>query len=265
VNYWTRQSIMLANQRDYLDQLFKVYPLSQNLKREISDKTIKDLEENFNRKDNIELIKKLLPLDLFPIKDSYVAYLKRDRAAVERNPKTINRLAGIMYDLGFDEMIENCTLPKETNRQIGPMFKEWVNKGSLGIDIVKTIDAFIDNDDDMILNMSDAEMMNFASTYFEYDRNKGIDFIARVNKKFVIAEAKFVTGLCGSYKALFDDAIGHWTSHYNSIDGFEVLPIAILDGVLYIQGNNKLHNFLRNNPNQTILSALFLREYLYSL
>ncbi|GAB1477359.1 hypothetical protein MASR2M70_21970 [Bacillota bacterium] len=265
MNYWTSQSIEIANQRDYLDQLFKVYPLSQNLKRELSETTISLLKKYYNQKDNQELINILLSLELFPIKDSYVAYLKRDRTAIERNPKTINRLAGLMYELGFDKMIENCTLPKETNRQIGPMFKAWIDKGYLGIDIARTVDAFADNDNDMILNMSDTEMMNFASAYFEYDRDKGIDFIARVNKKFVIAEAKFLTDYGGHQNAQFSDAISTLQARYNSIDGHPVLPMSILDGVLYISSNNKMFNYLVNNEDKTIVSALLLREYLYSL
>ena len=36
MNIWTQRSIELANQHDYLDQLFKVYPLSANEKKELS-------------------------------------------------------------------------------------------------------------------------------------------------------------------------------------------------------------------------------------
>lgn len=45
----------------------------------------------------------------------------------------------------------------------------------------------------------------------------------------------------------------------------EVIKIAIVDGVLYIKGRNKLYNFLQDNSELTVLSALVLREYLYSL
>ena len=37
------------------------------------------VEKAFNCNNNKELISNLLKLDLFPIKDSYVAYLKRDK------------------------------------------------------------------------------------------------------------------------------------------------------------------------------------------
>jgi hypothetical protein len=59
-----------------------------------------------------------LDFDLFPIKDSYVAYLKRDRGAIERNPNTVARLCGRLYEMGLDQIREKCSEPKETNRQI---------------------------------------------------------------------------------------------------------------------------------------------------
>ena len=45
----------------------------------------------------------------------------------------------------------------------------------------------------------------------------------------------------------------------------EVIKIAIVDGVLYIKGKHKLYKFLQDNSELVILSALVLREYLYSL
>lgn len=92
MNYRTQLSIELANQRDYLDQLFKVYPTIPDTIREINNEKWSMVEKEFRNRDNFALVNSLLSLDLFPIKDSYVAYLKRDKASIKRNPKTINRL-----------------------------------------------------------------------------------------------------------------------------------------------------------------------------
>ncbi|MDY0632889.1 hypothetical protein NMW18_09655 [Pasteurella multocida] len=35
MNIWTKKSISLANQKNYLDLLYKVYPMAVNLRREI--------------------------------------------------------------------------------------------------------------------------------------------------------------------------------------------------------------------------------------
>ena len=45
-------------------------------------------------------------------------------------------------DLG--ELYMKCSQPKETNRQIGPMFKKWVETGVLGFPL-KGVDAFANN------------------------------------------------------------------------------------------------------------------------
>lgn len=129
MNYWTQLSIEFANQRNYLDELYKVYPISPNLRREIPEDKIKCIQEAFDLRDNEELVRQLLDIELFPIKDSYVAYLKRDKTSLKRNPNTVNRIAGILYQMGFDAIIDKATEPKETNRQIGPMFKHWLDKG----------------------------------------------------------------------------------------------------------------------------------------
>ena len=130
MNYWTELSVKLANQTNYLDSLFKVYPMSPNIRREIADNKWDSIERAYNLENNELLIEELLSLELFPIKDSYVAYLKRDRSSIKRNPETVSRLAGHLYAMGLDEIFEKCTEPKETNRQIGPLFRRWIDKGT---------------------------------------------------------------------------------------------------------------------------------------
>ncbi|MGI6664531.1 MAG: hypothetical protein ACOX3W_03850 [Christensenellaceae bacterium] len=47
MNYWTQLSIELANQRDYLDQLFQVYPMANNIRRDLPSGFIDRLNEAF--------------------------------------------------------------------------------------------------------------------------------------------------------------------------------------------------------------------------
>ncbi len=162
MNYWTKLSIEYANQRSYLDDLFQVYPTILEGLREIDSKIWSNVEYHFKRKDNLALITELLNLDLFPIKDSYMAYLKRDKSALERNPRTINRICGRLYEMGLNKIFEKCSEPKETNRQIGPMFKDWINNKSLGVEPVDLND-FIANENDAILRASDNIMANLPN------------------------------------------------------------------------------------------------------
>lgn len=266
MNYWTTLSVEFANDRNYLDELYKIYPITPNLRRHISDDAIFSIRSSFDKKENKALIKELLKLDLFPVKDSYVPYLRRDSSAIERNPNTINRIAGNLYQMGIDAIFDKCTEPKETNRQMGPMFKNWLQSGVLGCEIYEDESDFLASNKNCILLASDNRMKNFAIQHLGYTRtSKGLDFIAKFNNKYVIGEAKFLTDFGGHQNDQFEDAISTLISDIDASCGKPVIKIAIIDGVLYIKGNNKLHNYLKEHSDLTILSALVLREFLYSI
>jgi hypothetical protein len=257
---WTSLSIEYASQRSYLDDLFHIYPTIPEGIRELNEKVWSKVETAFLQQDNDELIRALLKLNLFPIKDSYIAYLKRDSTSIDRNPRTINRICGRIYDLGLDKLYERCSEPKETNRQIGPMFREWLRKKPLGITPVG-LTEFLSNDGDAILDGSDKAMMDFAKRELGYNHNKGLDFVGRFNGKYVIGEAKFLTDFGGHQNAQFNDAIS--TVEAKKVNAVKV---AILDGVLYIKGNNKMYKAITETyKNYNIMSALVFREFLYQI
>ena len=260
MNKWTELSIEYANQRSYLDDLFQVYQTIPDGIREVNNEIWNSIEIAFSKKNNDLLIRELLKLDLFPIKDSYIAYLKRDKAAIERNPRTINRICGRLYEMGIDKIYKQCSIPKETNRQIGPMFKEWLRKKSLGIEPID-LQSFTSTKSDAILDGSDKAMMDFAREELNYKHNKGLDFVARFNGKYVIGEAKFLTDFGGHQNAQFADAIS--TIEAKNVKAEKV---ALLDGVLYIKGNNKMYKSITEiYKDYNIMSALVLRNYLYQL
>ena len=260
LNPWIEMSIEYANQRSYLDDLFQVYPTIPEGIRDLDDGLWKDVEKAFAKRDNIALLENLVKLDLFPIKDSYVAYLKRDKGALKRNPATADRLAGRLYEMGLDEIFSRSSEPKETNRQIGPLFKRWLNKKSLGVEPLK-MSEFLRAKGNAVLDGSDAEMMAFARAQLNYRHNKGLDFIGRFNGKYVIGEAKFLTDFGGHQNAQFNDAIATVRAR-----GVKAITVAILDGVLYIEGKNKMYKDITGRlRDENIMSALVLREFLYQI
>lgn len=260
MNYWTKLSIEYANQRNYLDDLFRVYPTIPDGIRDIDENTWKEIEEYYRRQESLNLIRTLLKLDLFPIKDSYVAYLRRDPSSIERNPATIDRLCGRIYELGLDRLFTECTRPKETNRQIGPLFRRWLNRGVLGIKPVG-IEEFLSSDGNAVLDAGDAEMMSFAREHLNYKHTKGLDFVGRFNGKYVIGEAKFLTDFGGHQNAQFNDAISTV-----SVKNVKAETVAILDGVLYIKGKHKMYREITGKYRKyNIMSSLVLREFLYQV
>jgi len=273
MNIWTQKSIELANQKNYLDLLYKVYPLSANLRREMNDVVKTDIERATSNQDNEALLNILISQTnakniVFPIKDSYVAYLKHDSSAITKNPNTVNRIAGILYEMGYEEIIDKATTPKETNRQIGPLFGAWVHSGALGATITTDSSVFLSATENMIFDGSDDDRMRFANQHLGYSRNKGLDFLAKFNNKYVIGEAKFLSDFGGSQNSDFEDAELTLRATFNPTNK-TVNKIAIIDGVLYINScaGRKPANKLRTNftDNEVILSAVLLRDYLYSL
>ncbi len=260
MNEYLKKSIELANNHDYLDRLYSVYPIANNIRRNINSEKIKELMEVYNEQDNKELVKLALKLELFPIKDSYVAFLKRYPKSIDKNPQTINRLAGIMYQLGWDKFIMNITEPKESNRQMGSKFSEWLNKKPLGL-LPTPLDEFINTEENAILRATDTKAKEFAQEKFGYTRNKGLDFVARFNGKYILGEAKFLTDFGGHQNAQLEDAL-------STIDTkvYDATMIAILDGVVFIDGENKMYTKLINDyKNKNIMSSLLLNEFCYSI
>ena len=162
--------------------------------------------------------------------------------------------------MGLKVIYQRCSEPKETNRQIGPMFKKWISKKSLGIEPV-TLNKFVENHEDAVLDASDHGMMNFANEHLGYKYNKGLDFIARFNKKYVIGEAKFLTDVGGHQNAQFNDAM-----RIIEAKTAKAVKVAILDGVLFIKGKNKMYQAITTEyKEKNIVSALLLREFLYQI
>lgn len=260
MNLWTELSIEYANQRSYLDDLFLVYPTIPEGIREIDSKRWKEIEIAFTNQDNFELIDHLLKLKKFPLKNSYVSFLRKDPTSLFRNPQTVNRLAGAVYEMGLSRLYEKCTEPKETNTQMGPMFSRWVHNKSLGIKPVP-VSEFLANTDNAILSGNDAVLLNFAYTHFGYNKEKGLDFIARFNGKYVLGEAKFITDIGGNQDKSFVDIISTIKADYNG-----AISVGIIDGIPWLKNKSKYYsNIVSKYRDYNIMSSLVLREFLYQI
>ena len=132
MNEWTKKSVEYAKNKDYLDQLFKVYTISKNPRRPLSDEKRKRIKDAIENKKYKELILACIDSEVFPIKDSYVGFLRKDKTSIDRNPETVNRIAGALIEMGYEEVIAAMERPAETNRQMGTVFTNWIDKGILG-------------------------------------------------------------------------------------------------------------------------------------
>lgn len=75
----------------------------------------------------------------------------------------------------------------------------------------------------------------------------------------------FLTDFGGHQNAQFNDAIATMKSVL-AASQYTVKTIAILDGVLYIKGKNKMFSDLATfADDEVIISAVLLRDYLFSV
>ena len=102
--------------------------------------------------------------------------------------------------------------------------------------------------------------MAFAKANLNYHREKGLDFVARFNGKYVIGEAKFLSRT--EVRKLWFWGCNSHTGNKN----VKAIKIAILDGVLYIPSKRKMYRFIIDPyKDYYIMSSLVLREFLYQL
>ena len=263
MNYWTQRSIEMAMNEDYLDRLFAIYSFGVDEEREpISKDKWNRIEQAYDNNDNCSLVRELLSLEKFPINNPYVGYFRKDDEAIERNPQLIFRLADKIRGFTKDELKRRCLEPKSNSRQMGQKFKDWLTEEHLGVRVVNSISEFTVDNNDAVLKGTDADLLSFAREHLGYTKDKGFDFLARVNGVYVIGEAKFITNYGGTQDEQFEDACS--TADLNLAD---VKTIAIVDGVPYIQKQKmrKYKTIFNDNPDRIVVSALLLKEYLDSL
>jgi hypothetical protein len=267
MNFWAEKSIDIANKGPYLDRLFEIYPVVPNGNRSLSDDQKEAIRIAHSEKIDDNLIDTLLDLDVFPISNSYVAYFKRDHEAIHRNPTIVHFLCEFLYEMTIEEIFQNCQTPIQSSRQIGPMFKRWVDSGSLGIPVFRDAKEFLVSKKDGILSLGDAALKDFVQTNLGYNLEKGLDLLARVKGTYLFGEAKFLTDFGGAQNNQFNSAFGLSETQFPSNQKCKkAIGISILDGICYIKNTGMMYSKIsQSKSNQVILSALLLGDYLKSL
>lgn len=289
---WVNESIKLAMdpEEKYLDRLLKVYPAAP-AKREIElkeedKKEIKALFEKIDTTNGaINLITYLIvSFEKFPIKYPYVAFLRAlsKKKGVEflkkylkENENLVNTLQNQLKEIGVEGIYAGITAPKEANRRMGTLFPKWLKEKFK--ENFRDENPLIKESEPGIyfLKGSDKQLLNFAQACLGYSSDKRPDFIGKVvsNKGkqfFIVGEAKFLTDYGGHQDRQLDDALHLLTevTFDPKIDGVEIIPVAVLDGVVWIEGSKDagMIKKVKELPDDKVaLSALLLEEFLNCL
>lgn len=248
---WARKTARLAQTGDYLDRLQEIYPVAPKARR-VAEGTIQTIREAFQKMDRAALVKVLLRSERFPYDESYAKYLRADPGALQRNPKTVERICNILFGMGLEKIVEGVMAPKKANTGRGNEFKRWA-KAHFKFADLKT---FKDSKSGVIfLDAHDTELRDFANSTLNTGLAKRPDFVAKSGRKFVIGEAKFLGETGGNQRTAFRDAMGV-AAHPTGT----AIKVAVLDGVVWIKGSS-FYNAVEASSVH-IFSALLLKDFL---
>lgn len=255
MNVWAKKTVKLAQEGDYLDRLHEIYPVEPK-PRTIANVKILEIQEAYKRKDKLTLINRLLDLEKFPYKDSYVAFLRRDRTSIQRNPETVNRIFSVLTSMGLPGIIQGITAPKEANTRRGNSFSRWLRNNFSFMDLG---DFKKSRKGVVLLSASEKELMHHCNNELEAGLQKRPDVLAKVDEKYVVGEAKFLSDLGGNQGRGFDDAI-----KVASNPARKAVKISLLDGIVWVESKCGLFQSIKNSS-LNVFSALLLRNFLQSL
>jgi hypothetical protein len=196
-------------------------------------------------------------LPKFPINDPYISSLRKYPFLLGKNPKTVKRIGKRLLSMDVDIVLELSTQPKSPSRQLGHSFKDWLM--SIGYRFLEE-DEFKKHKGIAFLGGSDTKLKSFANRELKIKNlKKGLDFILKINNKFIVGEAKFLTDHGGTQNNQFNDAV-----MVSKIKNDKVIGIAVLDGIVWFDSGNYMSRKVRK-INGVALSTLLLKDYIKSL
>lgn len=265
MNKWVQNSFKLAASRGYLDKLSDIYPVDTTVRREVNKKAESGISRAFKSGNKKELILTLLRLDRFPIDDPYIGFIRKDKSALDKNPKTLGRINKRLRALGLAGILEGVRKPESSSRKMGHTFKKWLHNSGYPVltadQILKTRARVA------VLAGGDAALKEFAKRELGYKGDKGLDLVIKTGKRFVIGEAKFISASGGTQDKSFRE-----TMNFIRQKGGGAMRIAVLDGIVWSGPKKKkgkkptlYESVARLNPKQIMLSALLLKNFIKTL
>lgn len=255
MHQWSLHTLQLVSTQNYLDRLQEIYAHEEG-ERNVTDATIDAIREAFSNGDAEALLEHLLGLEKFPYNDSYVAFLRKDRTAIQRNPRTVQRIYDVLGRMGIDGVIAGVKQAKEANTRRGPQFWNWIK---IQYPIVDEATFIASNDRIVLLGGGEEEGLRFCNNTLRLGIIKRPDLVAKAGGTYVVGEAKFLSSLGGNQGRAFDDGMKLATNGAG-----RAYKIFILDGVIWLEeGSSHFQDI--DNSNAAVLSAILLDDYLKSL
>ena len=255
MNEWARKTARLVQKGDYLDRLQSVYP-SEPKTRVVPEETLELIRTTYRAGDKIRLLEVLLDLKRFPFDDSYVQFLRTDRTAMRRNPRTVERICRTLDAMGLESVLAGVTAPIVPNRRRGAQFKQWARKSfpHVGIKEFEASQKGI-----VFLAASEKILRDYANANFGAGLKKRPDFVAKSGTRYVVGEAKFLSAEGGEQRGGFEDAVTV-AAH----PAGKAVKVSVLDGIVWLESQSGFYQHI-DNSSLNVFSTLLLREFLEPL
>lgn len=255
MNLWAKKSARLAQTANYLDRLHGIYPSEAKI-RVVTGQAVQAITTAFRQRDCAKLLDVLLNQERFPFDDSYVSFLRVDRAASSRNPQTVQRICQTLDHMGLRKVLRGVRAPVVANRRRGAQFKQWAKTHFRYVG-VKEFEASHSNA--IFLKGSEKFLRDYANQKFGAGLRKRPDFVAKTGHRYVVGEAKFLSAEGGEQRGGFEDAV---TLAAHPAGG--ATKVSILDGIVWLKRGSGFYQFIDSSSNH-VFSALLLSDFLKSI
>jgi len=259
MNTWTEKSFEAAKEKGYLDNLSLIYPVDQNeIEERIERDKIKEIGKFLHARQPAELITFLIKLERFPYDDPYVGFIRHFNDALYKNPKTVDRIFKRLQLLKIKGIVAGINRPKSASRKFGHYFSAWLHKQYKTVDeqnFLKSTSGIV------VLKGGDNALALFAKKYLNYDRKKGLDFVIKSGKTYIIGEAKFVGHSGGTQ----DKSVREVISLVKGKRLENIIKVGVVDGVPWVASSTLYKSLHKLRPDQMILSALLFKKFIESL
>lgn len=247
--------------------MLQIYDVSAVAPRQVVASRITDIVSAHEKKDHYKLVTTLLQLDKFPIDDIYVGFMRQYKDAPKLNRKTVERISKRLLAMPVEDVIKLCRQPMVDNRRMGELFHNWLLKlpyPKLDEDSFLKLEAQADlkgkKSSVLMLDGSRKDFRDFANRHLGCGLEKELDILFKVKGQYIIGEAKFFSGFGGHQNDQFLDAVDNFLLKTQG----NATRIAVLDGVVWLDGQNKMCLKIRRQESLA-MSALLLQDFITSI
>lgn len=243
----TREAFSLPFLPDYADQIGEVYPVEKLEPLEIEQDDWARIVEAMSRKGTYEDDMRLVWLFLqrmrdqnsrFPTNDPRIGYLMANPSAIYTAKSAVQSIAIMLREQEIDGIRDLLTAPPEASRLMGDAFYLYLQRlaeRAPDFHLVDEQTILAGTHEIMILDAKDKQLRDFAAKHLKFPGEKGIDFVVKVGKDWLIGEAKYTTRDGGGQNHQVDNATWVAKQKYpDTPEGGKVYGYAVIDGVYLI-------------------------------